>query len=182
VPGINPLSSLKKGDGQRNRRLPTFSFRFLDRTNGKSTKCAWNCAQPSVPINAVKSDEQPTPLVVLSGKGAGLEGSRSWCLAVENVRVSACVTYTSRRAVRWPSGRRRRFAKPVSRRSAFRESRLNSRVQAENVPIPILSRRVPISRFPTRLLHNLLHTCSVEHGYGVRKRPRRARLGGYSRP
>src|SRR5262245_5967182 len=61
-------------------------------------------------------------------------------------------------AVRWPSGRRRRFAKPTRVGSHPRESRLVLQFPAEELPIAILSRPVPICCLSTRSLHNLLHS------------------------
>jgi hypothetical protein len=63
----------------------------------------------------------------------------------------------------------------------FSNRALNLRVQAENVPIPILSRRVPISRFPTRSLHNLLHTRSGGTRLWVRNGPDGRGWADYSR-
>jgi hypothetical protein len=41
--------SSKKGDGQENRRLVAFSFRFLNRPNEKRAGCAQQCAQTVCP-------------------------------------------------------------------------------------------------------------------------------------
>ena len=61
-----------------------------------------------------------SPLVVAFGvKGDGLNGGRLHRVTAERFPVTILVTYTCRCAVRWPSGRRRRFAK---RKSASRTS------------------------------------------------------------
>jgi len=39
----------EKGDGQENRRLFAFSFRFLNRPSEKLAQCAQECAQTGVP-------------------------------------------------------------------------------------------------------------------------------------
>ena len=52
-------------------------------------------------------------------------------------------------AVRWPSGRRRRFAKPTRAQSPSRESRLILRFPGEKPSIKLLSWSVPICRLPT---------------------------------
>ena len=38
-----------RGDGQENRRLGAFPFRFLDRPREKPAECAQQCAQTGVP-------------------------------------------------------------------------------------------------------------------------------------
>lgn len=41
------------GAGLKNRRLPSFSFRFLADETKKHTKCAQECAQNGVPKQSV---------------------------------------------------------------------------------------------------------------------------------
>ena len=53
VGGSRPKWSIEmfpgRGDGQKNRRLGAFSFRFLNRPIEKRAECAQECAQTSVP-------------------------------------------------------------------------------------------------------------------------------------
>lgn len=63
---------LFRSDGQRNRRLASFSFRFLNAPTGKCGRCARNCAQSAVPKTRRAPTLQPTYVVALSGKGGGL--------------------------------------------------------------------------------------------------------------
>ena len=62
---------------------------------------------------------QTARVVAFSGKGNGLHVSRLRPFVTNHFRVSGCVPYICGCAVRWPRGRRRRFAK---RRSASRPS------------------------------------------------------------
>jgi hypothetical protein len=68
--------------------------------------CPNTCAQ-----NEWQATIQSPLVVAFSVKGDGLDGGRLHPFAFEWFRVSVAVTYTCRCAVRWPSGRRRRFAK-----------------------------------------------------------------------
>ena len=80
--------------------------------------CAPKCAQ-LVPRTSSMLTIQIPHVVAFNVKGDGLNGVALTAFAVEHFRVSVFVTYTCRCAVRWPSGRRRRFAK---RKSASRVS------------------------------------------------------------
>jgi hypothetical protein len=66
------LLSDVEGDGQRNRRLTSFSFRFLNGLSGKRAECAQECAQTSVPKIRSKPTIESTRAVALSVKGGGL--------------------------------------------------------------------------------------------------------------
>jgi hypothetical protein len=94
----------EEGDGQRNRRLALFSFRFLNGLSEKRAKCAQECAQTSVPNMRSKRTIESARAVALSVKGGGLNAFSFTPCAIERFRVSACVRYTCRRAVRWPRG------------------------------------------------------------------------------
>jgi hypothetical protein len=118
---------------QRNRRLLAFSFRFLNRQSEKRTACAQECA----PHGCAQSNCQPTTqsirLVTVNAKGDGFDVNRLHRFAIERVPVSVIFTYTSRGAVRWPSGRRRRFAKPSRIPSGCDKTGQNSRFPI-NIP------------------------------------------------
>ena len=49
VTGGNARDGSAEGDGQKNRRLVLFSFRFLNRPIEKAAECAQECAQTCVP-------------------------------------------------------------------------------------------------------------------------------------
>ena len=72
-----------------------------------------------VPKSAARRRYKALLWLQLASEGDGLNGGRLQRFAGERFRVSVLVTYTCRCAVRWPSGRRRRFAK---RKSASRTS------------------------------------------------------------
>jgi hypothetical protein len=95
--------SLKKGDGQKNRRLVTFSFRFLSRFSERRCSCPGVCPN-SVPKTRRLPTMQSIVVLAFNDEGGGLDGGRLHCFAVERFRVSVFVTYTCRRAVRWPRG------------------------------------------------------------------------------
>jgi hypothetical protein len=59
--------------------------------------------------------------------------------------------------VRWLSGRKRRFAKPISYDQPLAYLRQSLRFPAGKLSIALLSRVVPNLRLLTRSLHNLLH-------------------------
>jgi hypothetical protein len=79
------------------------------------------CPTPLCPIEC-QPTTQSIRLVTVNAKGDGFDVNRRHRSAIERVPVSVIFTYTSRGAVRWPSGRRRRFAK---RKSASRTSSIS---------------------------------------------------------
>ena len=69
---------LAEGDGQRNRRLVAFSFRFLNRSIEKRAECAQECAQTRVPKRVARRRYKALLWLRLASKGDGLnEGSPS---------------------------------------------------------------------------------------------------------
>jgi hypothetical protein len=93
-----------QGDGLRNRRLASFSLRLLNGTKDNGVNCARKCAPSAMLKPRCVRTMQTTREVAFSGKGNGLSGTRLRPLATNHFRVSGCVSYTCRRAVRWPSG------------------------------------------------------------------------------
>jgi hypothetical protein len=108
--------SLRQATVKETVAFHRFPSAFLSGLSRERANCARNCAPSPVPKTRSAPTRQPARLVQLSGEGDGLNASRLASFVAENLRVSACVLYTCTSAVRWPSGRRRRFAK---RRSAF---------------------------------------------------------------
>ena len=90
--------------GLKNRRLISFSFRFLNRPSEKRAVCAQKCAQTVVPKTTSTATIQSAPMVAFSVKGDGLNVVSVHRFSVERFRVSIFVSYTCRRAVRWPRG------------------------------------------------------------------------------
>ena len=170
------------GGGFKNRRLSSFPFRFLTddakEATGVPEVCPEACVHETRDHNAARHSYC---WQLVGTDGGGLNDRSARRASDGRFRVSTRVAYTWKSTVKVAERLRRRFAKPVSRRSAFLESRLNSRVLAESVPIPILSRRVR----PAVCRHDHCTICctpvAVEHGYRGTQRPRRARLGDYSR-
>jgi hypothetical protein len=68
--------SSKKGDGQRNRRLLAFSFRFLNRPSEKRTVCAQECAPQGCAQTNSEPTIQSTRAVIVNAKGDGLDAGR----------------------------------------------------------------------------------------------------------
>jgi hypothetical protein len=78
----------REGDGQENRRLVAFSFRFLNRPSEKPADCAQECAQTRVPKTISLPTIQSTVVVAFSVEGCGLNGGRLDRFAVERFRVT----------------------------------------------------------------------------------------------
>ena len=74
APGVLPTALIEEGDGQENRRLVAFSFRFLNRPGKKRTVCAQKCTQTTVPKTTSMATIQSPPVVAFSVKGDGLNG------------------------------------------------------------------------------------------------------------
>ena len=90
----------REGDGQRNRLLPSFFFRFLNEPCGQRVTCARNCAHSVVPKTTNAVPIQLTRVVAVSDKGDGLSVIRLGSFVTNGFRVSGCVSYTCRCAVR----------------------------------------------------------------------------------
>jgi hypothetical protein len=73
----------EEGDGQRNRRLASFSFRFLNGLSEKRAECAQECAHTSVPKMRSKPPIESTRVVALSVKGDGLNAGLLHAFAIE---------------------------------------------------------------------------------------------------
>jgi hypothetical protein len=63
---------LADSDGQRNRRLTSFSFGFLIGPSENRGDCAQNCARMGVPKTSARRTVQSPRVVALSVKGDGL--------------------------------------------------------------------------------------------------------------
>jgi hypothetical protein len=87
---------VEEGDGQRNRRLLAFSFRFLNRLSEKRALCAQECAPHGCARTTSQPTTQNTRVVALNCKGDGLDARRLHRFAIERFRVSIVVTYTCR--------------------------------------------------------------------------------------
>ena len=97
-------SLIEEGDGQRNRRLLAFSFRILNRPSEKRAVCAQECAQTAVRKQVVGRRHKALVSLHLTQKARVWTRVAFYRLAIERFRVSVIVTYTCRRAVRWPRG------------------------------------------------------------------------------
>ncbi len=85
---------IEESDGQKNRRLSSFFFRFSDRPSEKRAVCAQKCAQTMGPKPSSTATIQSALLVAVSVKGDGLNADRLHRFAVERFRASVFVTYT----------------------------------------------------------------------------------------
>jgi len=98
---------------QRSRKpSPCRVFLSLSGRTDRETRqvCPELCPGQCASISCARRG-QSALVVAFSVEGDGSRGSGLHGLVVERFNVSAFVSYTCRCAVRWPSGRRRRFAK-----------------------------------------------------------------------
>ena len=86
--------------GLKNRRLSSFSFRFLaDEADERAV-----CAQRVCPKEPHADAQKHSGCLHLALEGGGLNAGGLHHFAGERFRVSVFVTYTCKRTVRWPRG------------------------------------------------------------------------------
>ncbi len=110
----NPRFSLKEATVKKTVALARFPSVFLNCPERKTRRlCPRVCPEHVCPTRVVRRSIQSPLAIAFSVTGDGLDGGRLQHFALARFRVTIFVSYTCRRAVRWPSGRRRRFAKPL---------------------------------------------------------------------
>ena len=119
-----------EGGGLKNRRLSLLFLRNPRRRPRDRPQCARECARcrEAHPRQRV-TRQSPHALTLTLQRRRCLRRSLRSCA----FRLSVCISYNYQSAVRWPSGRRRRFAKPNRIPSGCDKTGQNSRFPV-NIP------------------------------------------------
>ena len=88
----------------KNRRLFSFSFRFLNRPSEKRAECAHLCAQTMCPKRVARRRYKAVLWLHLASKATFSQEKSPSPLRCRAVPCKCLCTYTCRCAVRWPRG------------------------------------------------------------------------------